>query len=131
MEEQIKRFERALESGLRRHLLDKQILKNGNGQEYRLAQSPCANLFLSSKDEHKNNLIECLLENTTNYYPCLTGYVELKFVEEEHNGNYFFHISGEKFSSDDADYSIKINEGNIKIEIKSIDYFFKQGNRLW
>lgn len=94
-------------------------------------------LYLSLRDEHKNELIKNLIDSNSNYHPCLLGYVKLTLKKEGESSYktelYFFHICGDKSAiGGDEDYRVKITNNDLTMEVTNVDYFYRQdGSRLW
>lgn len=132
--EKQKQFEDALLKGLNIYLDAKEYLQNMEGEKYRLGSPAGKELILACRMEFEK--VELLFESATNYYPCLQAHVKL-ILKKEGEANfqeneYYFHVSGDKSAvGGDADYQIFNDNNGLEVVIKHVDYFYKEGNRLF
>lgn len=129
-----KRIEEALLNGLRIYLNKRKYLTNAKGEKLMLVYPFCKELKLASRTDLGK--LEFLMESNTNYHPCLQAHVKLIHRNEKEPNyketQYFFHISGDKSAvGGDADYMVSDTNEGTTISITYVDYFFRDGNRLF
>ena len=132
--EKQKQFERALQEALEQYLQRKTYLTNREGVRFYVGKPACGVVCLASRMEFDK--VELVVESNTNYHPCLQAHVTLSIKKEGDSKydevQYFFHISGDKSAiGGDADYEVRCKNDELTIVIKHVDYFFKDGNRLF